>query len=100
MHNGTENEELPALLERVARLEEAAAAIRSRNRRVELEKAWEQSRTRTVAIVALTYAVMCLIFYSLGTESVFSNAVIPTMGYFLSTQSLPILKRRWIAQQK
>ena len=38
-------------------------AILNRNHRVELEKAWEQSTTRVVGIVIITYALMCLIFY-------------------------------------
>lgn len=77
-------------------LENEIKAIVERNKRVELEKAWETSKTRKLSIVILTYFLMCLTFYNIGVEKYFVNAVIPTLGYFLSTLSLPVLKDCWM----
>lgn len=72
------------------------AEIEDRNRRVELEKAWETSLTRKLSIFLLTYVVMSLIFWTLGSAAYFRDAIIPTTGYFLSTLSLPLVKAVWI----
>jgi len=87
------------LEERVRQIEITLSNIAERNRKVELEKAWETSRTRVLAVVALTYALMCLIFWVIGVSSYFVNAIVPTVGYFLSTQSLPIVKRLWLEKK-
>lgn len=82
--------------ERLKLIEQSLEEVSARNHRVELEKAWETSPTRIIAIVLVTYFLMCLVFYLIGIANWGSNAVIPTLGYFLSTQSLPILKSWWI----
>jgi hypothetical protein len=89
----------PELIVRLEALESEVYAIKDRNRRVELEKLWEQSLTRIVAIVSLTYLLMTIIFYLSGSSNVLFNAAIPTIGYFLSTQSVTALKKRWLSQR-
>ena len=84
---------------RLEQLEASVQAILARNQRVEVEKAWEQSTARVLGILIITYALMCLIFYLIGAQNFMINAVIPTLGYYLSTQSLSILKRRWVKKQ-
>ena len=88
------------LEERVSQIEIALSNIAERNRKVELSKAWETSTTRVLSVVVLTYALMSLAFSIIGVQEYFINAIIPTLGYFLSTQSLPIIKRRWLQRQK
>jgi hypothetical protein len=88
--NGAENFEA-----RLEALERRVAAIEERNRNVEREKAWETSFTRRAAILVLTYFVMCLVFEGLGSGTVFTSALIPTLGFFLSSLSLPIVRTRW-----
>ena len=80
---------------KLAQLDLRISAIEARNRRVELEKAWEVSFTRKVSIVALTYLVMVLVFWSLDNEKYALNAIVPTLGFFLSTVSLPRIKAWW-----
>jgi len=82
--------------ERILRIENDLSKITERNRNVELDKAWETSRTRVFAVVCLTYALMCLIFWVIGVQNFSVNAIVPTVGYFLSTQSLPVVKRLWL----
>lgn len=77
-------------------LEKEISEIKDRNTRVEAEKAWEISLFRRVLISLFTYIVTAIVFYLLGVENYLQNAFIPTIGYFLSTQSLPFIKNWWI----
>ncbi|MEY2665162.1 MAG: hypothetical protein RLZZ480_267 [Candidatus Parcubacteria bacterium] len=70
--------------------------IQERNKRVELDKAWETSKTRRGLIASITYVVAALFMYRIGITEPFINALVPTGGYLLSTLSLPIIKQWWI----
>ncbi len=69
--------------------------IQERNKRVELDKAWETSKTRKISIAILTYLVMVLVMYSLDMSNPFIGAIIPTLGFMLSTFSLDFIKEFW-----
>ena len=69
--------------------------IQERNKKVELDKAWETSNTRKISIALLTYFTMVLVMYSLGMDSPFVGAIIPTLGFTLSTFSLDFIKKIW-----
>lgn len=86
--------------ERIQKLEKELNAIRERNMRVEAEKGWETSWFRILLISGMTYAVACLILVTLKVENAFAAALLPTAGYFLSTQSLPFIKKWWIRNHK
>jgi hypothetical protein len=75
---------------------EEIRTLKARNHRVESEKAWETSCFRAASITLLTYAVAGLVLLSIGNPNPWRNALIPAVGFFLSTLSLPVLKRRWI----
>lgn len=77
-------------------LEKELIKIKERNRNVEIEKAWEVSWTRKLLILTITYILTAIVFYMLGIKSYLQNAMIPTIGYFLSTQSMPYFKKIWI----
>jgi hypothetical protein len=85
---------------RLKKCEEVLSAIADRNSRVEAEKAWETSLARKISIVILTYLLMCLVFYTLKVDAFALNAVVPTLGYFLSTLSLPVVKRIWLSKYR
>ena len=70
--------------------------IQERNKKVELDKAWETSKTRKISIAILTYLVMVLVMYSLEMTAPFIGAIIPTLGFTLSTFSLDFIKKIWI----
>jgi len=70
--------------------------IRKRNKRVEADKAWETSKARKLTVALLTYLVIVLFFFSAKLPSPFINAIVPTLGFILSTLSIPILKKIWI----
>ncbi len=74
-------------------------ALKERNVRVEAEKAWETSSLRIGTIVLLTYIVAVLLMISLQTPQPFFAAFMPTVGFFLSTQTLPVLQRWYLRRR-
>lgn len=69
--------------------------IKERNSRVELDKEWEVSVTRKIIIAILTYFVIVIFFFSAGIANPFVNAIVPTLGFLLSTLSLPYFRSFW-----
>jgi predicted membrane-bound mannosyltransferase len=82
--------------EKIAQLEKELKHIQERNARVERDKARETSWTRKIAIAVLTYLVIVIFFYitKLGNPRV--NAIVPTIGFLLSTLSVSLVKNVWI----
>lgn len=74
--------------------------ILKRNSRVELDKAWEVSKTRRVMIMVITYIAACIFLKLTGNNSPFVNALVPVGGYLFSTLSLPFVKNWWILNKK
>ena len=79
-------------------LEQRLQEIEKRNLRVEADKAWETSVFRIGSIMIATYVVACGVLIVIGNNSPLKNALIPVLGYFLSTQSLPFLKKYWVSR--
>lgn len=75
-------------------------SIKERNLRVENDKLWETSLTRKLIIAVLTYLVIVLFFISANLPNPFVNAIVPTLGFILSTLSLPYFKQIWIKYRK
>ncbi len=75
-------------------------SIQERNRRVELDKAWETSMTRRSIIALMTYAIVVLFLYLINALVPWLSALVPTLGFLLSTLTLPYVKKRWIARQE
>ncbi len=73
--------------------------IRERNSRVEKEKAWESSLFRITLLVFLTYVVTSLVFWTIDIPRPMLNALIPTSAYYVSTLTLPFIRRWWIGRQ-
>ncbi|HQI26215.1 MAG TPA: hypothetical protein PLY95_03155 [Candidatus Paceibacterota bacterium] len=82
--------------EEIQKLKQELDTIKERNNRVEGDKAWETSYFRVILISLITYVLASITFYLIGNPNYFLNALIPTLGYFLSTQSLPFIKKWWI----
>lgn len=70
--------------------------IKERNRRVEKDKAWETSTTRKVLVAILTYIVVVIFFTFAKLPKPFINAIVPTLGFLLSTLSISFAKKLWI----
>lgn len=70
--------------------------IKIRNSKVEADKAWETSFSRKLLITVSTYFVVVLFFKFANLSKPFINAIVPTLGFLLSTLSIPFFKKIWI----
>jgi hypothetical protein len=77
-------------------LEDRVSAIEERNKKVEADKAWETSWIRMVLLSVLTYLLMVLFMWSADLSRPFTNAIIPSLAFVLSTLSFPAVKKWWI----
>ena len=77
-------------------VEERLNKIEERNKKVELDKAWETSLVRILFVSIITYVAAFFALYSIGANKPYLNAFIPVLGFILSTQSIPIIKKHWI----
>jgi len=80
--------------ERIQKLEKEIELIKERNLRVEADKAWEVSYFRIILITLIIYVIE--LRYYIGSDSFFLNAFVPAIGFFISVQSLPLIKKWWI----
>ena len=79
-------------------IEKEIILIKERNLKVEADKAWETSFFRIVLISIVTYVIASFVMYFIGVKNFLLNALIPTIGYLLSAQSLPLIKHWWIKE--
>lgn len=83
---------MPSLVE----IQNELDAIKDRNKRVEMDKAWETSWTRRFIILVLTYSVVVIFFVFAGLSRPFVNAIVPSLAFVLSTVSVPFFKKWWL----
>ena len=75
--------------------------IKERNKKVELNKAWETSWTRKLCIMFLTYIVVILYSLSISKiNNVFLSSLVPVIGFTLSTLSLNAIRKIWEKKTK
>lgn len=80
----------------MASIEERVASIEERNRKVEADKKWETSYTRRLLLILFTYfAIALYLKFVLGIEP-WLNAIVPSIGFLLSTLTLVYFKRFWV----
>lgn len=78
------------------KIENEIEKIKERNKRVELDKAWETSCTRRIFICILTYIVVILYSYSIkNSNNIFLSSLVPVIGFSLSTLSLKVIRAIW-----
>lgn len=77
-------------------LENEIAKIKERNKKVELNKAWETSWTRRIFICALTYIVVIIYSYLINEISnIWLSSLVPVIGFSISTVSLRLIRNIW-----
>jgi hypothetical protein len=81
-------------------IEDRLRAVESRNQRVENDKAWETSWTRRLSIMVLTYFVVVVYLEFVVHIEPWINALVPVIGYLLSTMTVSFVKKRWIRNRK
>ncbi len=83
----------------IKELEKRISDIEKRNKKVEGDKAWETSMLRKVLIIILTYIFAVLYLKIADTTNPFLGAVVPCVGFFLSTQTLNLIKKKWLSKR-
>lgn len=82
-------------------LENEIAKIKERNKRVELDKAWETSWTRKICICILTYIVVVIYSYLINkNNNIWLSSLVPVIGFTLSTVSLNLVRNVWEKNRK
>ena len=76
-------------------LEKEIFLIKNRNKKVEIDKAWETSLTRKIILIIFTYIAIGLYLQAIQIYKPWLNAIVPTLGFFLSTLTLPFFKKVW-----
>ncbi|MBE6161397.1 MAG: hypothetical protein E7158_04180 [Firmicutes bacterium] len=77
-------------------LEKRIEAIEKRNKRVEMDKAWETSWIRRICIMILTYIVVIVYTYIVRNyDNILLSSLVPVIGFTLSTLSLNLIRKIW-----
>lgn len=81
-------------------LEKEINNIKSRNKKVELDKKWETSWTRRICICILTYIVVIIYSYVIRKyDNILLSSLVPVIGFTLSTLSLKYIRKLWEKKQ-
>lgn len=84
----------------ITQLAQEIEAIKLRNARVEADKKWETSWPRRSLIALLTYTVMVIFMSSINVTSPLLSAIVPTLGFILSTLTLEKAKNLWLKKER
>ena len=76
-------------------VEKEILEIKERNKRVEIDKAWETSFTRRALLIIFTYLAIFLYMQAVGIARAWLNAIVTAIGFLLSTLTLPLFKKAW-----
>ena len=79
----------------IGNLEKEILAIKARNKRVETDKAWETSWTRKFILIIFTYLGIGFYLRAINIDKPWLNAIVPSVGFLLSTLTLPVFKKIW-----
>ncbi len=77
-------------------VEKRLVEIEERNKRVEANKAWETSGFRKFIIFIVTYMVAAVWLISIEDINPMLKALVPALGWYLSTLTVPFVKKWWI----
>lgn len=80
-------------------IEQELNLIKERNQRVEAEKAWEVSWARRLFLTLITYIFAGIWLELINDNYPWLKALVPAVGYLLSTLSLPFVKERWMRRK-
>lgn len=79
------------------KLEKDVELIKRRNAKVEADKAWETSYSRRLLLILFTYlAIFFYLQFIIHLQNAWLNALVPSIGFLLSTLTLPFFKGIWL----
>ena len=82
-------------------IEKEIILIKERNKKVELDKAWETSLIRKICIAILTYFVVVLYsFVTIKYSNIWLSSLVPVIGFLLSTLSIKFVRNIWEKRRK
>lgn len=82
-------------MEKIKELEKRILEIERRNKKVEQDKAWETSILRRLLLILFTYLTIGIYMKFVLNTDPWLNAIIPSLGFYLSTLSLPMFRKFW-----
>ncbi len=77
-------------------LESRIKEIESHNQVKDTNKAWETSLSRRGLLIIFTYLAVGLYMNAVGISNPWINAIIPSLGFLLSTLTLGFFKKLWL----
>lgn len=80
---------------KIENLEKEISQIKERNSHVEFDKAWETSLSRKALLIIFTYLAISLYMKAINIDKPWLNAIIPALGFLLSTLTLSFFKKLW-----
>ena len=78
------------------KIKEEINIIKERNKRVELDKKWEGSYSRKFLLIIFTYLAIGFYLQAIDISQPWLNAIVPAVGFLLSTLTLPFFKKIWL----
>lgn len=79
----------------ISDLEKRIEKIETRNKRVEVDKTWETSYTRRGLLIIFTYLAIGLYLNAIEVSHPWLSAIVPSIGFWLSTLTLPFFRKIW-----
>lgn len=77
-------------------IEKRLQQIEERNAKVEIDKAWETSWARRGLLTLFTYLAISLYLNAIHIDRPWLNAIVPAVGFMISTLTIPFFKRIWV----
>ena len=80
----------------ISKLRTEIEQIKFRNKNVETDKAWETSLFRRFLLIIFTYLSVGLYLNAINVDRPWINAIVPAIGFLLSTLTLTFFKKLWL----
>lgn len=77
-------------------IDKRVLVIEQRNAKVESDKAWETSYFRKFLLSLFTYLAIGFYLQAIDVQYPWLNAIVPAIGFMLSTLTLPFFKGLWL----
>jgi len=87
-------------MEKIEELKQEINKIIERNKRVEIDKAWETSYMRRILLAIFTYLAIGIYLRVINVPNPWLNAIVPAIAFMLSTLTMPFFKKIWTKYNK